>query len=139
MLRKRKHLTAKELISTLSATQFFSNGKLGQKVKMYGEFHRLPSGDEVLNNNPDQTLPLADDLGYLFGLQYGLWGFGDDSHLNVFARFAKGLAVYDELAPAQSVNTDRRTVDAYELVLLVRESSIRIIEFDDRRVWSNFQ
>ena len=58
--------------------------------------------------------PLADDLGVLIGAQYGVWGFGAGSHLNLFIRYAKGLAAFDELASASSVNRDRRAVDAQE-------------------------
>ena len=83
-------------------------------MKLYAEYHYLPSGEETLGNNPNQTIRLSNDQGSLVGMQYGLWGFGDQSHVNVFARFATGLAAYDELAAAQAINRDRRTVDAYE-------------------------
>ena len=41
-------------------------------------------------------------------------GLGAGSHLNLFIRYAKGLAAFDELASASSVNRDRRAVDAQE-------------------------
>lgn len=107
-------LDRQRFLSTGSVTRYLLGTQLQQKVKIYAEYHHLPSGEETLGNNPDQTIRLADDRGTLVGIQYGLWGFGDQSHINVFARFATGMAAYDELASAQAVNRDRRSVDAYE-------------------------
>jgi maltoporin len=107
-------LDRQRFLSTGSVTHYLPGKRLQQKVKLYAEYHHLPSGKETLGNNPEQTIRLTDDRGTLVGVQYGIWGFGDQSHVNLFARVATGLAAYDELAAAQSVNRDRRTVDAYE-------------------------
>ncbi len=107
-------LDRQRLLSTGSTTRYFSSEHAQHKVKVYAEYHHLASGKETLGNNPAQTIRLSDDRGALVGLQYGLSGFWDASHLNIFVRFAKGLAAYDELDSTQAVNRDRRTVDAYE-------------------------
>lgn len=107
-------LDRQRFLSTVSSTGLFSKKTVLHKIKLYAEYHHLASGDQTLENNPDQTIRLSDDQGALVGVQYGLSGFWDQSHINVFARYARGLAAYDELAAAQAVNRDRRSVDAYE-------------------------
>ena len=101
-------------VNALSLTRKF--GKR-QKVKLYSEFHYLPGRFVPIEERPEVSEFLSDDLGYMFGAQYGIWGFGDQGHLNVFVRAAKGLAAYDELEIARAVNADRRSVDARELRL----------------------
>ena len=105
-------LDRQRFISTLSVEHRFAG--TNQKLKLYGEYHYLPSGEFQSETDPSFREPLSDDLGVLLGAQYGIWGFGDDSHINLFVRYAKGLAVFDELASASSINRDRRAVDAQE-------------------------
>lgn len=105
-------LDRQRFISTMSIEHRLRGAD--QKLKLYAEYHYLPSGELQSDTDARFREQLADDLGFLIGAQYGIWGFGSDSHLNVFLRYAKGLAVFDELASATSVNRDRRAVDAQE-------------------------
>ncbi|MEM9860078.1 MAG: carbohydrate porin [Myxococcota bacterium] len=76
----------------------------GVKVVLYGELHRLPSGERTLENGDVESLP--SDGGYLLGAQVGLWhnregrpgptgAHTERSFINLFARYARGLAAYD--------------------------------------------
>jgi hypothetical protein len=89
------------------------------KLKVHGEVHALPSGTR--ERRTDGTLEaLPYDTGYLIGAQVGTWGFakpdsGYNRHLNVFARYARGLAAFDELAPPTSFGADLKAKRASEL------------------------
>ena len=84
---------------------------LSAKVALYGELHVLPQGRrrEGLNT---ETLP--SDVGWVAGLELGAWGFGTNSYINLFVRFAGGLGAYDELAVPDGLGLDKRTTNASE-------------------------
>ena len=89
------------------------------KAKVHGEVHALPSGTR--RRKTDGTAEeLPSDNGYVVGAQVGAFGFasaasGYRRHVNLFARYAKGLAAFDELAPPTSFGADRTTARASEL------------------------
>lgn len=91
-------------------------GKVGLKLAAYGELHRLPSGTQ--RKNELQTEELPSDLGWTAGLQLGLFGLGGESgHLNLWARFAGGLAAYGDLSIPTGLGPDKRSTDAREVLL----------------------
>jgi len=105
-------------------------GDLSLKVSLYGEYHRLPKGtlrysgeykqyfeEFALAQNPDLMTVLPADDGGVIGAQIGLWGFGPDSHVNLFARYAWGLAAYGEWGVPWGVALDRTSSGAKEFVL----------------------
>ena len=96
---------------------------LGLKLRLYGELHYLPSGDRPVGGSLRTTEPLPDDRGWMLGAQVGLWSFAKRGHLNVWLRYASGLAAYDELAEPYGLDTDRRAVDAEEYRLAVAGNS----------------
>lgn len=88
------------------------------KLKLHGEVHALPSGTRKRIDGTYEELPA--DTGFLVGAQAGVFGWAPERagfrrHLNVFARLAKGLAAFDELAPPTSVGRDLETTRANEL------------------------
>lgn len=88
------------------------------KLKVHGEVHALPDGTRRREDGTFEALPA--DLGYLVGAQVGAFGFarpetGYRRHLNLFARYAKGLAAFDELAVPTSFGRDLKVNDASEL------------------------
>jgi hypothetical protein len=88
------------------------------KVKGYGEVHALPSGTRERTDGTVEQLP--SDAGFLVGGQIGAFGFAPPEsklrrHVNVFARYAKGLAAYDELAAPTSFGPELKTSRASEL------------------------
>jgi len=99
----------------LIASALFERRAAGWKWKLYGELHRLPSGERALEGSYLEREELPDDLGLMVGAQLGLWGmWSPQDHLNLWARYAKGLAVYDELGPTGSLNLERRSWSAEE-------------------------
>ncbi|HET9987428.1 MAG TPA: carbohydrate porin [Kofleriaceae bacterium] len=93
-------------------------GHLSIKTKVHGELHELGSGNF---KNDDGTLTaMPADSGYLVGAEVSLYGFQPvDSkfrrHVNLFVRYAKGLAAFDELQPPTSLGPDRKVSRANEL------------------------
>ncbi|HTJ41696.1 MAG TPA: carbohydrate porin [Kofleriaceae bacterium] len=88
-------------------------GRTHGKIKLHAEVQGLPSGTRLLNDMTPQTLPA--DWGTTIGAQLGLWGFTDPDdttharHLNLFARWSRGLSAYDELAPPTELDTSLKT------------------------------
>ncbi|MEE2756377.1 MAG: carbohydrate porin [Myxococcota bacterium] len=131
-----------------------TKGALGMKVRLYSEIHYLPAGERRLETVGD-TEPLPDDRGFLLGAQFGIWNFARNGHLNVWARYASGLAAYDELQQPYGLNRDRRADDAREFRLafsgnyetdrfglmfgsyfrVFRDADANEEDFDDRQEW----
>lgn len=90
------------------------------KLRAHAQLVGLPSGER--RRDTDQTIEkLPRDWGTTIGLQLGTWtdrdGDGRFHSFNLFARWSKGLAAYDELAPPTAVSTDLTTFPrASELV-----------------------
>ncbi len=95
------------------------DGGIGAKLKLHGEYHALPSGTRKRMDGTLEALPA--DHGFLIGAEVGTFGFSRDDrfrrHLNVFARYAKGLAAFDELAPPTTFGPELKTQRANELTL----------------------
>lgn len=94
-----------------------SDGGFGLKLKGNVEIHGLPAGE--VRNEDGTTEPLASDFGYSVGGQIGIWGFADRyTHLNLFARYSRGLAAYDPLSVPTGLNETKQTwPGAQELIL----------------------
>lgn len=100
-------------------------GDFGAKAVAYGEFHRLPAGervpDEFLENQTptepfdDVVETLPGDRGFVLGAQLGLFESGTANHLNLFFRWARGLAAYGELGVPFVTAVDGTTAGAQEL------------------------
>ncbi|MCW5801434.1 MAG: carbohydrate porin [Deltaproteobacteria bacterium] len=113
-------LNRQRLVASAGATYLIDNGPADPsfKVKLYGELHALGSGTRKRVDGTFEDLP--SDSGYLVGVQLGTYGwapkrFGFRRHINAFARYAQGLAAFDELAPPTSFGADLRTNRASEL------------------------
>ena len=92
------------------------------KVKVHGEVHTLPSGTRARVDESGaptgQLEDLPSDSGYLIGAEVSLFGRSQEGyrdHLNLFVRYASGLASFDELAPPTSFDTSLKTSNASEL------------------------
>ncbi len=89
------------------------------KLKLHGEVHAL--GDGTRQRRTDGTFEdLPSDTGYLIGAQIGTFGYAPAEkkyrrHLNLFARYARGLAAFDEIAPPTSFGSDLKAKRASEL------------------------
>lgn len=89
----------------------------GAKLKVHGEYHALPSGTRERRDGTFEALPA--DHGILIGAELAAFGFAQNDqfrrHVNLFARYAKGLAAFDELAPPTSFGRELTTQRASEL------------------------
>lgn len=99
-------------------------------VKVHAEVHALPSGERRRDDATVEALPR--DWGSTLGLELSAYGFDGEHpgggghgepgtfkrHLNLFARWSRGLAAYDELTAPSALGPDLRTFPrASELVL----------------------
>ena len=127
-------LDRQRFVSSLKAEQLFgdyANGGMGMKVKLYSEFHALPSGT-LHYDQPSADVDLPDDYGWLVGAQFGIWNFMPRSFVNVFARYAGGLAAYGEGAIPWGVNDDKAIHRCHEPALRA------LFKYRDRRLWGSW-
>src|SRR5579883_3142621 len=92
----------------------------GAKFALYGEFHYLPDGDVPVPTQ-QRTEHLPSDFGWVAGAQFGIWARAY-TFLNLFFRYAGGLAAYGDLSNPQALGTDKRALDAKELVLALSQN-----------------
>jgi len=109
-------LDRQRTIVSVKGTQEFPDlaRDLSLKLSLYGEVHRIPAG--TLRKDLE-TEDLPADTGWVAGLQVGLWGFGHDSHVNLWVRVAGGLAAYGELVVPTGLGMDRRSTGARDVVV----------------------
>ena len=102
-------------------------GDFGFKLLVYGEAHHLPGGRRIppelvsdsgvsMYREQDVIENVAEDRGFVIGGQLGLFGFGQASHLNLFVRYATGLAAYGEFGVPYGTANDGTADSAYEIV-----------------------
>jgi len=115
-----EQLNRQRIIGSASATYTMmpDGDGMGAKLKVHTEVHALPSGTRKREDGSFESLPA--DSGVLVGAQAGVFGFAPKNspyrrHLNLFARYASGLAAFDELAPPTSFGPDLKTDRASEL------------------------
>jgi hypothetical protein len=112
-------LNRQRVVASATATYLVApRGGIGGKAKFHGEIHTLPAGERKRVDGTFESLPA--DSGMLVGGQLGAFGFAPEGspyrrHVNLFVRYAKGLAAFDELAPPTSFGPDLRSNRASEL------------------------
>jgi len=80
----------------------------GLKWVTYGELHGLPRG--VYRESDLDTLDLPSDWGHLLGAELSLYDRVRPNRLNLFFKYATGLATVDELeVPTQATLSERTT------------------------------
>ena len=100
-------------------------GDLGAKAVAYGEYHRLPEGERVPAEFLDNQTPtepvegiletLPADSGWVLGGQLGIFESDTANHLNLFVRWAQGLAAYGELGVPAITAPDGTAAGAQQL------------------------
>ncbi len=119
------------LIETLKVTHLVRNSKVahpmandnrGFKFILYGEAQEISAGvhtdTSVGTANPTQT-PYPADSGFLIGGEIAYWTGERDTFIQVFARYAHGLAAYDPLAEPITFAADGTTSGANEALAAV--------------------
>ncbi len=87
----------------------------GLKAVLYGEHHSLAAGERTSEEGMRETLP--SDSGWVLGGQVGGWMIDNAAFVNLFVRYARGLAVYDPLGVPFRVGSTIETERAEELRL----------------------
>lgn len=109
-------LDRQKSISSAKLSHIFSVGKTGGiKPVLYGEFHYVPKGQRELETQRYQSLP--DDKGFVVGAQLGLFTGQRSTHLNLVARYARGIAAYGEFNAPSRLAVDRSSKGAREILL----------------------
>ena len=109
-------LDRQKFIGSLKLSQIIPLGpKAGLQGVAYAEMHRLPFGQRESHPGVFETLP-ADD-GYVLGAQIGAFTGERDTHVNLSARYARGVAAYGEFASPGQLAQDRTTSGAHEIVI----------------------
>lgn len=114
-------LNRQRMVASANAAYIMDRGpgRMHVKLKAHTEVHALPSGTRKRDDGTFEDLP--SDSGWLAGTQVSLFGMSDDPafrrHLNLYFRYAKGLAAFDELAPPTSFGPELKTTRASELQL----------------------
>jgi hypothetical protein len=112
-------LNRQRLIASASAAYTTSLTRdIGVKAKVHAEVHQLPDGTRKRDDGTFEKLPA--DGGTLVGAELSAYALdnarrGYRTHLNLFMRYATGLAAFDELAPPTSFGPDLKTSKASEL------------------------
>lgn len=88
--------------------------KGGVKLVAYGEAHALPAGQKETDTGVFEKLP-SDDGGVI-GAQIGLFTGQRDVHVNLFFRYAGGLAAYGDFSSPFALATDRTSTGAREIL-----------------------
>ncbi|WP_197041442.1 carbohydrate porin [Chondromyces apiculatus] len=94
-------LSRQKFIGSLKLNHRIQLGeKAGAKGILYAETHQLPSGQR--ETDAGRFDRLSSDSGYVVGGQVGAWTGERDTFVNLFVRYARGLAAYpDFAAPGQ--------------------------------------
>jgi maltoporin len=93
------------------------SGQAGLKAVLYGEVHGVPSAQQETEAQSQVYEELPGDTGWVVGGQVGLFSGERDTHLNLFVRYAGGIAAYGEFAMPDTLALDLTTSGAHELVL----------------------
>jgi len=107
-------LDRQKFITSFKASHIIPQGKGGIKLVGYGEIHDVPSGQrETEIKGTFETLP--GDTGGVIGAQVGAFTGTDASHVNLFIRYAGGVAAYGEFGTPTQLAADRTSSGAREL------------------------
>lgn len=107
-------LNRQRTLGSLKLTHIFPAGqKGGVKGVLYGEAHGLSSGQREVDPEVYEDVPA--ESGFVVGAQVGAFTGERDTHLNLFFRYARGLAAYGEWGTPTRLGLDRTSADASEV------------------------
>ncbi|MBI4951292.1 MAG: carbohydrate porin [Myxococcales bacterium] len=90
--------------------------RAGLKFVVYGEAQHVPAAQRE-TATPDVFEDVPADRGFVVGAQIGAFTGERDTHLNLFVRYATGLAAYGEFAAPEALALDRTAAGAHEVVV----------------------
>jgi hypothetical protein len=108
-------LNRQKFIASARVQQIVPIGRSGGlKFVAYGEGHALPGGQREIEPKRYEDLPA--DNGFVLGAQVGGFTGERSTHLNLFFRYAHGLAAYGELGTPRSLAPNLTSGGAYEVL-----------------------
>jgi LamB porin len=108
-------LDRQRFIGSAKISHIIPVGQGGIKGVLYAEAHQLSAGQRETQPRVFETLP--SDGGYVIGAQIGAYTGERAGHVNLFLRYAHGLAAYGEFATPSQLGADSTTAGAHELLL----------------------
>ncbi len=123
-----EQLNRQRLVASTTASYLWQRRPedLSVKVKVHAELQGIGAGTyeilDAMGDGTGQYSKLPADRGYLIGAELSMFGLAPSSagyrrHLNLFARYASGLAAFDELSAPTSFGPDLKTTLANEILL----------------------
>lgn len=85
----------------------------GLKFVAYSEFHQISSGERELSPGRKEYLPR--EKGFVVGGEIGGYTGERDTYLNLFVRYASGVAAYGDFSVPYALNADKTADGASEL------------------------
>lgn len=123
-------LDRQRFITSIKAEQFFGGDELPTfKAKLYAEIHAIGKG-QFLKTQPELVTELPDDTGWLVGAQFGMSDFLGGSYVNLFFKYASGLAAYGDQTIPFGVATDMRAKDAKNVTIGL-SAGIDVLDYVD--------
>jgi maltoporin len=108
-------LDRQRFIGSAKVSHIIPLGKGGIKAVAYAEAHQLSAGQRETQPRVFETLPA--NTGFVVGAQLGAFTGDRDGHVNLFVRYAAGLAAYGDFATPNQLGLDQTASGAHELVL----------------------
>lgn len=110
-------LDRERFTGSAKVTRHFKLGADGAGIKAiaYGEVHSVPGGQREAHPGDFEEVPA--DKGFVVGAQLGAYSGKRDTHINLFLRYATGIAAYPDFAAPTDLANDKTTSGAHELVV----------------------
>lgn len=110
-------LDRQHFIGTLRGEQHLRLGDDGGiKFIGYGEVHHVPSGQRETEQE-ERFEDVPGENGYVLGAQVGGYTGERDTHINLFVRYARGIAAYGDFANPQGLGLDESVNGAREVLI----------------------
>ena len=108
-------LDRQRFIGSAKASHIIPVGNGGVKGVLYAEAHQLSAGQRETQPRVFETLP--SDGGFVLGAQVGAYSGERAGHVNLFLRYAQGIAAYGDFATPDQLSADNTTAGARSLVV----------------------
>ena len=90
---------------------------MGAKFVLYSEQHSISKGTFTTDAGDKQPLPA--DSGLVYGAQLGFFTGHRDTFVNLFVRYATGIAAYGDNTVPTALSPDKSTMGAHEFLTAI--------------------
>jgi len=120
--RLTETLKITQLVRNSKVAHPFEDDKRGMKFILYGAVQEMSAGvftDTTVGTANNTQTPYPSDTGFLIGGEFAYWTGERDTFIQIFARYAHGLAAYDPLSEPITFDANRTTNGANEALFAV--------------------